>query len=1061
MNHKNLYSLLITFLLLFYALLALGQTDFEVNLHKAKVCLDQKEISFSETKLYLQDALTHAASKSDTAAVFISTSHFYKAKGSIDSARIFLLGALELEKQMPLTDSLYLDLMQGLIYEEAMPYKEWKSFLKQEQADLAKRPVQDSFKVALKLQSLYVFGLGSWENRLEEAVDYSKAIVSDLIDVRGESCKELAEWYGHIGHYYGSLFEVDSSLKYEYLEMEMIERYMPEDLEQIGYGHYDISYVLVDKGEYRKAIIHGLKAYRAWEKMDFKGIDYLSSWFYNIGYCFRRLNNHQAEELSYKMALDHVSDKPYGELYLDSLSKVLVLYGFYIRNGQEKEAENWQPLLEKLLERAPKTHYAHPFYNIYRYNYIYDLPESIYGLPVITDSLDTRLAYRLRYIQEVIDFYKDMHPSHPSRLIAEMDRNHADLFYHRNYQKALDELDALVTEFPDILIHESSSRNYYILKAYLLRNLARDNELFALWDSAFDSERLAKENTDYLDELKLNASTLHLLSLRLRDMLNHTERFNSELLDVNIDNFYRFASWLVAQSPLDKSTNQNTLASTTYSVIKYHIQSGKPLGQILNRLYFLKQDVELHSIFSNKYQKDPKIITGLILKNKRLRSRYERNPNQILKQQMQENNLRIIEHTIQTPSKHEKSPDEFYLEEDAIAIDFLETKESVLVLYYDQDKLIHHTSVPTDSFLLLAEEFRTSIVDIASYDFDKERQKEAFLRSGYNLYQSVIQPIKEIKKGSKLIFLGHGMSAHTPWHLLVQAQNPQLGYADQPYIFLEHYIQYRTQPTLRESLTPNSGVLVVAPNFEDHSSIAVVDVQRNLDDDYSDLPGAKKEAAFLTEEYHAQTIEGKSATIPIFEREASNYGLLHLATHGYVDADQPEFSALLMQEDSVYSGYLDINLLSSMKLNASLAVLSACNTGYSEKLVSGIGSQYIGKAFEQAGVQSIVMTLWKSSDAFSPIFMKEFYRHLDGDHSVSEALGLAQRSILSDSELSDFHHPMYWGAFVLLGQDEVITVRHSSSWVYLVLIAGVILALFGAFLLFKKVETAARSSSDE
>ena len=40
---------------------------------------------------------------------------------------------------------------------------------------------------------------------------------------------------------------------------------------------------------------------------EFKNIDYLSSLFYNLGYCFRRLNNLKAEEIAYLVSLDFVS----------------------------------------------------------------------------------------------------------------------------------------------------------------------------------------------------------------------------------------------------------------------------------------------------------------------------------------------------------------------------------------------------------------------------------------------------------------------------------------------------------------------------------------------------------------------------------------------------------------------------------------------------------------------------------------------------------------------------------------------------------------------------------
>ncbi len=60
-------------------------------------------------------------------------------------------------------------------------------------------------------------------------------------------------------------------------------------------------------------------------------------------------------------------------------------------------------------------------------------------------------------------------------------------------------------------------------------------------------------------------------------------------------------------------------------------------------------------------------------------------------------------------------------------------------------------------------------------------------------------------------------------------------------------------------------------------------------------------------------------------------GLLnvHLATHGILDNRQPLYSHLMLtktESDSENNGLLEASAIMNMKLNADLAVLSACET---------------------------------------------------------------------------------------------------------------------------------------
>lgn len=171
------------------------------------------------------------------------------------------------------------------------------------------------------------------------------------------------------------------------------------------------------------------------------------------------------------------------------------------------------------------------------------------------------------------------------------------------------------------------------------------------------------------------------------------------------------------------------------------------------------------------------------------------------------------------------------------------------------------------------------------------------------------------------------------------------------------------------------------------------------------LPGTLKEVEAIRRLFPAAAIyveaEMKSRTL---KEQAADSRILHLATHGILDADVPLYSGLLMADQ-----LLTISELFDWKLSAELTVLSACNTA-SGKL--GKGDEMVGltRAFLHAGSKSVLATLWPVSDEATSLWMATFYRELSA--GTARARAARQASL----ELRQRHpHPYYWAPFVLLG----------------------------------------------
>ena len=174
---------------------------------------------------------------------------------------------------------------------------------------------------------------------------------------------------------------------------------------------------------------------------------------------------------------------------------------------------------------------------------------------------------------------------------------------------------------------------------------------------------------------------------------------------------------------------------------------------------------------------------------------------------------------------------------------------------------------------------------------------------------------------------------------------------------------------------------------------------------------------------------------------ASGAKIIHLATHSCLDSENSDYSRIFF--DDGYITNIDLQL---QEINADLAVLSACESGYGE-LVKGEGAMSISKGFFHAGCKSTLVSLWPVDDCSTSEFMKHFYTYLQEGDKKDIALKKAKQTYLETAHPSRTH-PYYWAGFILIG-DNAEVWSNTSSWNYWI---GGLLALIvvGGFL-YKRV----------
>lgn len=184
----------------------------------------------------------------------------------------------------------------------------------------------------------------------------------------------------------------------------------------------------------------------------------------------------------------------------------------------------------------------------------------------------------------------------------------------------------------------------------------------------------------------------------------------------------------------------------------------------------------------------------------------------------------------------------------------------------------------------------------------------------------------------------------------------------------------------------------------------------DLGDPRYDLKYAAQEAAAIADMVpDSHLLLRKQATETNFKKASDLFWRIHLATHGNFDADKPLDSGLYLTKDATNDGVLTVGELYSMKLNADLVTLSACETGLG-KVANGDDVVGLTRGFLYAGARSIVASLWSVDDKATSELMESFYSNLN-NMDKEDALRKAQFRVRND-----FPHPYYWAAFQLTGR---------------------------------------------
>ena len=189
------------------------------------------------------------------------------------------------------------------------------------------------------------------------------------------------------------------------------------------------------------------------------------------------------------------------------------------------------------------------------------------------------------------------------------------------------------------------------------------------------------------------------------------------------------------------------------------------------------------------------------------------------------------------------------------------------------------------------------------------------------------------------------------------------------------------------------------------------------------LPGTRREVERIARRFPGRSAFyfGERATEHRLMTSAEGYRYVHLATHGWLDDQNPLYSGLVVAPPTAdelstaqhLDDFLQVYEMFGLRLSAELVVCSACQTGLG-RIQAGEGLVGMSRALFFAGARCLVLSLWPVADRPTERLMDRFYEFLAAGRTPPEALQKAKSSV-RQTHPEVYRDPYGWAAFIAIG----------------------------------------------
>ncbi len=330
----------------------------------------------------------------------------------------------------------------------------------------------------------------------------------------------------------------------------------------------------------------------------------------------------------------------------------------------------------------------------------------------------------------------------------------------------------------------------------------------------------------------------------------------------------------------------------------------------------------------------------------------------------------------------------------------------------------------------------------------------AFVAASNALYKAAVEPAAGTVGEKRLLIVADGALNYVPFEALVK-NTDGADYSALSYLIKTNEIVYAPSASVvaairQQGKANGKNLLVVAdpvfntddPRLKGNSGVQASGEARGLGlglesaiNDVTDSPapaGGLRLARLVGTRTEAEEI-GKIAKTGgvqtdlwidlnasednVRSRDMTNYRVIHVATHGLLDAQRPQFTGVVLSlvGNKSSDGFLRTDEIFNLRMSPALVMLSACETGLGKEK-RGEGVIGLTRAFMYAGAPTVGVSLWSVADKSTAELMTDFYKRYLGASASASASGSMRDAQLAMISAKKYSAPFYWAPFVLVGE---------------------------------------------
>lgn len=871
-----------------------------------------------------------------------------------------------------------------------------------------------SYKLASPLTNLGIQykNLGD----LNKAIEAYKKAEAFYLKEFGPDYPNLGAVYANLGNIYGLKGDYVKYLEYEknayrILKEDSLNEKLNKNLQDTKYNIADAQLKLGNANEAIKYALANIKT----------APNYLKTRLYDlIANAYQKQGNHDLVEYNYKNAIQGWISL-YGEKNSELISEYLAYSSFLMTKGDYEKSLQYSTKAGDLVLKffsVKSTSYAEVQSNFGDYYYLKNLE---------TSQIEDFRTQRKKYLGDAIQYYQNA-------IVALVDSfDSKDPFVNPNLRNVRSDIQLVevlkkkalgLEKMADILLSEFNKESFYRYAVASLNTLSKAVDLIHRIQIGFDSEEsrlfLSQNQEATFNETMRVAYKLYEQTHKpefLERAFEFSERSKSSNLLASVKDTKAKEFGGIPDTLIERENFLKTSIANYTSMLFEENHLDKPDSQKIN-LYSAKifKYNEEYSKMIESFEKNYPQYYALKYENKvaginEIQSRLKAKEV-------------VIEYYIDEPEDSE-TPGNLYR--------FVISKDSVTFTRQNIDIHFEKNIQSVHDFLVSRDYLNTKKRDFANY-----------ASCAYSLFDQLLRPTYNGLKGKSLTIIPHGKLSYIPFDALISTMpdTTVMNFRNLTYLIKDFVINYSYSATLSERFfnnakTGNKDLIVFSPRYNPDE--IRIDAQTSAKYHFSPLSGAKDEVTGISKYIKAASFIDDFAQESKFKSEAQNYDILHMAMHTVINDSVPMFSKLVFsdpEKESGEDGYLNTFEIYNMKLNARLAVLSACETG-SGKLQKGEGVMSMARGFIYAGCPAIVMTLWQVEDKSGAEIMKDFYSYISKGKRKDVALRMAKLNHLNRADQLTAH-PHFWLGYVTIGNAEPLYTSKDTYFVIFLFVAALL-----------------------